>query len=150
MITSIAGQTNLLALNATIEAARAGGAGKGFAVVASEVKSLANQTTKATEDIGQQIGQIQAATNQAVEAIRGISANVLPWPQGNRIWQNASAWVPLMRIVCESQIEQARITRSTRRSRLSHGVHGKQIMALRASFLFDLVRSTITSFPCTP
>jgi methyl-accepting chemotaxis protein len=76
MITNIAGQTNLLALNATIEAARAGEAGKGFAVVASEVKSLANQTAKATEEIGQQIGQIQAATNEAVEAIRGITATI--------------------------------------------------------------------------
>ncbi len=72
LITNIAGQTNLLALNATIEAARAGDAGKGFAVVASEVKSLANQTMKATEEIGSQITQIQSATQEAVEAIRGI------------------------------------------------------------------------------
>ncbi len=74
LITNIAGQTNLLALNATIEAARAGDAGKGFAVVASEVKSLAQQTGKATEEIGAQIGQIQSATSEAVEAIRGITA----------------------------------------------------------------------------
>jgi methyl-accepting chemotaxis protein len=74
LITNIASQTNLLALNATIEAARAGDAGKGFAVVASEVKSLANQTGKATEEIGAQVAQIQAATKEAVAAIQGISA----------------------------------------------------------------------------
>jgi methyl-accepting chemotaxis protein len=76
LITNIAGQTNLLALNATIEAARAGDAGKGFAVVASEVKSLANQTAKATEEIGAQIAQIQSATKEAVEAIRGITGTI--------------------------------------------------------------------------
>ncbi len=76
LISTIAGQTNLLALNATIEAARAGDAGKGFAVVASEVKSLANQTAKATEEIGQQIGQIQAATKEAVVAIQGIGKTI--------------------------------------------------------------------------
>ena len=73
LITNIAGQTNLLALNATIEAARAGDAGKGFAVVASEVRNLAQQTAKATEQIGAQIGQIQSATVEAVEAIRAIA-----------------------------------------------------------------------------
>jgi len=73
LINDIAGQTNLLALNATIEAARAGEAGKGFAVVASEVKSLANQTGKATEEIAQQITAVQDATKQAVGAIRDIA-----------------------------------------------------------------------------
>ncbi len=72
LITSIASQTNLLALNATIEAARAGDAGKGFAVVASEVKSLAQQTARATDEIAGQIAQVQQATNGAVEAIREI------------------------------------------------------------------------------
>ncbi len=76
LITNIAGQTNLLALNATIEAARAGEAGKGFAVVASEVKSLASQTGRATEEIGTQITQIQAATKAAVEAIKAIAVSI--------------------------------------------------------------------------
>jgi methyl-accepting chemotaxis protein len=76
LISDIAGQTNLLALNATIEAARAGEAGKGFAVVASEVKSLANQTAKATEDISAQIAAIQNVTKDAVDAIKRIGGTI--------------------------------------------------------------------------
>ncbi|MBF0353940.1 MAG: methyl-accepting chemotaxis protein [Alphaproteobacteria bacterium] len=76
LINDIASQTNLLALNATIEAARAGEAGKGFAVVANEVKSLANQTAKAAEEIVQLIGSVQGATTNAVGGIQRIATTI--------------------------------------------------------------------------
>jgi urea transport system substrate-binding protein len=84
LIEAIASQTSLLALNATIEAARAGAAGRGFAVVASEVKTLAQQTGKATADIGKQIHDIQHAVAETVEAIAGVSSSVTTMSDANR------------------------------------------------------------------
>ena len=84
LIEAIASQTSLLALNATIEAARAGAAGRGFAVVASEVKTLAQQTGKATADIGKQIHDIQHAVGETVEAIAGVSSSVTTMSDANR------------------------------------------------------------------
>jgi urea transport system substrate-binding protein len=84
LIEAIASQTSLLALNATIEAARAGTAGRGFAVVASEVKTLAQQTAKATGDISAQVQDIQQAVNKTVEAIAGVSSSVTTMSNANR------------------------------------------------------------------
>ena len=84
LIEAIASQTSLLALNATIEAARAGAAGRGFAVVASEVKTLAQQTAKATGDISAQIHDIQEAVSKTVEAIAGVSSSVTTMSNANR------------------------------------------------------------------
>lgn len=114
LINDIASQTNLLALNATIEAARAGEAGKGFAVVASEVKSLATQTSRATEEIGMQIGKVQTATDDAVATIQGIGQTI------QRVNEIASA-------IASAVEEQRAATQEIARNTTVLGDDGRQI-----------------------
>jgi methyl-accepting chemotaxis protein len=136
LIADIAGQTNLLALNATIEAARAGEAGKGFAVVASEVKSLASQTARATEEIGQQVGAIQGATGLAVEAIRSIGMVVAEIDQtaaaiAAAVEQQGAATQEIARNIAGTAEAAATVSRETAVVRDSAGNSGRAALEVR-------------------
>jgi len=131
LIEGVAEQTNLLALNATIEAARAGDAGKGFAVVASEVKSLAGQTAKATDEISQQINNIQTVVKSAVEAIEDVARSV---ERVNGVSTSISAAVE------EQNAATAEISRNTEQTAQSSGSVSQTIAGVLSS-----VQSTATS-----
>ena len=146
LISDIAGQTNLLALNATIEAARAGEAGKGFAVVASEVKSLASQTARATDEIGQQVSAIQGATSLAVEAIRSIATVVAEIDQtaaaiAAAVEEQGAATREIARNIAGTAEAATAVSRETAVVRNASEVNGRAAEQVRAAS-DDLARTS--------
>ena len=131
MISNIASQTNLLALNATIEAARAGDAGRGFAVVATEVKELAGQTAKATEEISQRIGHVQHVTDQAVDAIDGITKrireiNTVAATIAAAVEEQGAATQEIVRNVAQASAGASEVTANSRGRCARVGGHGRR------------------------
>ncbi len=156
LINDIADQTNLLALNATIEAARAGDAGKGFAVVASEVKNLASQTSKATDEIGTRISEIQVTTRQAVGAIESISSRISQMNEiatsiASAVEEQGAATGEISRSVQEAASGtnevSSNITQVKAGSEKTGVIAGEVLVASRdLSSRFDTLRSEVEEF----